>query len=67
MPKVRASSGTIGTTFLPMFLSLSSIVRMRTKAMVVLISRSPVPSSMALNADSSGITSGLATILRAGR
>jgi hypothetical protein len=48
IPKVRASSGTIGTMFLPMFLSFSSTVRMRTKAMVVEISRSPVPSSTAL-------------------
>ncbi len=45
MPKVRASSGTIGTTLRPMFLSFSSTVRMRTNAMVVEISRSPVPSS----------------------
>ena len=45
MPKVRASSGTMGTMCLPMFLSFSSTPRMRTKAMVVEISRSPVPSS----------------------
>ena len=57
MPKVRASSGTIGTMCLPMFLSLSSAVRMRTKAMVVEISRSPVPSSIDSKASSGGTAS----------
>src|ERR1700732_3984895 len=47
MPKVRASSGTIGTMLRPMFLSLSSRVSARTNAMVVEISRSPVPSRRA--------------------
>ena len=67
MPKVRASSGTIGTMFLPMFLSLSSTVRMRTKAMVVEISRSPVPSSMVSKASSGGIGSAGAVCVRRGQ
>jgi hypothetical protein len=50
-----------------MFLSLRSCVRMRTNAIVVEISRSPVPSSIALKVDSSGMVSGCATTLRAGR
>ena len=57
MPKVRDSSGTIGTTFFPTFLSRSSVVRIRTKAMVVEISRSPVPLSWPSNLESSGISS----------
>ena len=40
MPKVRDSSGTIGTTRLPIFLSLSSVSSMRTNAIVVENSRS---------------------------
>ncbi len=67
MPKVRASSGTIGTMCLPMFLSLTRAVSMRTSAMVVEISRSAVPSSSALKASSGGTTSGGAAELRAGR
>jgi hypothetical protein len=66
MPKVRASSGTIGTMFLPMFLSFSSAVRMRTNAIVVEISRSPVPSSIAPNAERSGTASGGAVRTRVG-
>ena len=54
MPKVRDSSGTIGTTRLPICLSRSSVVRIRTKAIVVEIVRSPVGLSWASNADSSG-------------
>jgi hypothetical protein len=38
MPKVRASSATIGTTRAPSSLSLSRLVSMRTNAMVVDIS-----------------------------
>src|SRR5882672_5845899 len=64
MPKVRASSGTMGTTCLPMFLSLTRAVSMRTSAMVVDISRSPVPSSSALNASSGGTTRGGAALLQ---
>ena len=66
MPKVRASSGTMGTMCLPTFLSLMSVVSMRTNAMVVEISRSFVPSSRALNASRGGTTSGGAEVLRAG-
>ena len=54
MPKVRDSSGTIGTTCLPICLSRTSVERIRTNAIVVEISRSPVPSSWVLNASSSG-------------
>ena len=67
MPKVRASSGTIGTMCLPMFLSLSSAVRMRTNAIVVEISRSPVPSSSGANASSGGTASGGALGVALGR
>ena len=42
MPNVRDSSGTIGTTRLPICLSRSSVVRIRTNAIVVEIVRSPV-------------------------
>src|SRR3712207_7938524 len=48
----RSSSGTIGTTRLPICLSRSSELRIRTNAMVVEISRSPVPASWAPKADS---------------
>ncbi|MNP19576.1 hypothetical protein D3C76_1121130 [compost metagenome] len=54
MPKVRASSGMIGTMRGPSSLSLTSCERMRTKAMVVEISRSPVPSRIALRVSSGG-------------
>src|ERR1700760_4316056 len=67
MPKVRASSGTIGTMFLPMFLSFNRIVRRRTNAIVVEISRSPVPSSTGWNASSGGIASGGASLRRGGQ
>ena len=56
MPKVRLSSGTMGTTCLPIFLSRQSVFMIRTKAMVVEISRSPVPSDLAAKAESSGIS-----------
>ncbi|MNG05775.1 hypothetical protein D3C84_889850 [compost metagenome] len=55
MPKVRASSGMIGTMRWPSSLSLTSCARMRTKAMVVEISRSPEPSRMALRVSSGGV------------
>ena len=59
MPKVRLSSGTIGTMRWPIALSRSSVVRMRTKAMVVEISRpSAVAFSSASKAESGGISSG---------
>ncbi len=67
MPKVRASSGTMGTMCLPMFLSFTKVVSMRTSAMVVEISRSPVPSSSALNASSGGTSRGGEDELRDGR
>ncbi len=54
IPKVRASSGTIGTMRGPSSLSLTSCEMIRTKAMVVEISRSPEPSSMALRVSSGG-------------
>ena len=57
MPNVRDSSGTIGTTCLPSSLSRSSVERIRTNAIVVEISRSPVPSSCVLNAASAGTSS----------
>jgi hypothetical protein len=56
MPKVRASSGTMGTTCLPSDLSRTRAVSMRTNAIVVEISRS-VALSTASNADNGG-TSG---------
>ena len=67
MPKVRASSGTIGTMFRPMFLSLSSVVSMRTKAMVVEISRPSEPASRGWNTSSAGIASAGAEVRRLGR
>ncbi|MCY1465216.1 hypothetical protein D9M71_833330 [compost metagenome] len=68
MPKVRDSSGTMGTTCLPICLSLSSVFRIRTKAMVVDTSRpSPVAFSSASNADSCGTGSASAFWRRAGR
>src|SRR5438270_2195481 len=67
MPKVRASSGMIGTTCLPMSLSRTSAVSARTNAIVVEISRpSPEPFSSASKADSGGTGNrvGLAAPLR---
>ncbi len=58
MPKVRASSGTIGTTCLPTALSLSSLARTRTKTIVVETSRSePVSNSFQKPASGSGSAS----------
>ncbi len=55
MPKVRASSGMIGTTRGPSALSRTSCVKKRTKACVVEISRpSEVGSSNAENVSSGG-------------
>ncbi len=67
MPKVRASSGTIGTMCGPMFLSLSRMPSMRTNAIVVEISRSPDASSSAPNASSGGTSSGATVLRRCGR
>ena len=44
MPKVRASSGTIGTTSFPISGSFSILRSMPTKAMVVETSRPSLPS-----------------------
>ncbi len=55
MPKVRASSGMMGITRSPMALSLMSAVRIRTNAIVLEISRSPLPSSCLAKCDNSGV------------
>ncbi len=57
MPKVRDSSGTIGTTCLPRFLSRTSTCRICTNAIVVEISRSSVLFRKRSNAESSGTAS----------
>ena len=66
MPKVRASSGTMGTMLLPMFLSRASVDSMRTKAIVVEISRSPLSLSRASKIFRSGTINGSAVSLRTG-
>ena len=43
MPNVRASSGTMGTTSLPMCSSRSSLLNIRTNTIVVLALRFSVP------------------------
>ena len=67
MPKVRASSGTMGTTRLPTFLSRISVCSACTKAIVVEISRSPVPWIWRLKVSSGGISSVSAWLWRCGR
>ncbi len=67
MPKVRASSATIGTIRSLIPLSRSRLIRMRTKAMVVETSRSPLPSVTTLKAGSSGTSSVSLAGRRAGR
>ncbi|MOA66583.1 hypothetical protein D3C78_1933970 [compost metagenome] len=67
IPKVRDSSGTIGTICLPMFLSLSRMPSWRTKAMVVENSRSPESLNWLSNTCRPGMASGVFTGLRAGR
>ena len=57
MPKVRLSSGTIGTIRLPICLSRSSVLRMRTNAIVVEISRPSVAFNWASKVESGGISS----------
>src|SRR5207248_344236 len=65
MPKVRASSGTIGTMRLPMSLSRISAVSARTNAMVVEISRpSPEPFRSWSNAASGGTAGTLSAFCR---
>ena len=67
MPKVRDSSGTIGTTCLPMFLSRMSVWSICTNAIVVEISRSSVLLRNRSKADSGGTASGSVLRRRAGR
>jgi hypothetical protein len=67
MPKVRLSSGTMGTTYLPIALSRISVFRMRTKAIVVEIVRSPVSLSWPSKAESGGTWSDADFARRAGR
>ena len=67
MPNVRLSSGTIGTTRLPMVLSRKSVFRTRTNAMVVEISRPSVAFSCASKADSGGMFRGSDVRRRDGR
>ena len=67
MPKVRASSGTMGTMCLPIRLSLSKVVSIRTKAMVVELSLSPVPCSWVLKISSGGAVSDGALLWRTGK
>src|SRR3984893_1333393 len=62
MPKVRDSSGTIGTTNLPSALSRSRILRMRTNAIVVEISRS----SVAWRQEAAELLTALAQVLHLG-
>src|SRR5437867_957336 len=57
MPKVRDSSGTMGTTYLPTFLSRTRVPSICTKAIVVEISRSSVLFNSRSNVDSGGICS----------
>ena len=67
MPKVRLSSGTIGTMRLPICLSLSKVPKMRTNAMVVEKARSPLSLSWASKASSAGMGKGSVLGWRWGR
>ena len=58
MPKVRASSGMIGTNRLPSSLSRMSSLKMRTTAMVVATCCLPDPFRIDFSASISGTTSG---------
>ncbi len=58
MPKVRASSGTIGTQRLPVSLSRTRSLTRRTNAMVVATFCEPEPLSKDANAFSAGAGSG---------
>ena len=60
MPKVRASSGMIGTTRVPMPLSRMRFLIMRAKAMVVETAWPPDPLRNSSRADGSGAGSGRA-------
>ena len=66
IPNVRASSGTIGTMYLPMALSRNMVDKIRTNAMVVDISRSPVLTNIFSKVDNGGITNSLPLRRRAG-
>ena len=67
MPKVRASSGTIGTIRRPIRSSRVSSVSRRRKTIVVDIARLPEPSRTLLKASSGGSSSGLVSGRRLGR
>ena len=67
MPKVRDSSGTIGTTCLPIFLSRRRVFRILTNAIVVEISRPSVPFSWLSKAERSGTSSDAERRRRVGR
>ena len=67
MPKVRASSATMGTMRLPSVESLSNCARICTNAMVVDCSRVFEPSSIRANCESAGTSSFGAIRERAGR
>ena len=67
MPKVLASSGTIGTMFLPMVLSFVKMVNSLTNDIVVEIARSPVPASISSNIDRSGTSIGTGVLILSGR
>ena len=67
MPKVRDSSGTMGTTYLPMALSRTRVPSIWTKAMVVEISRSPEDLSSRSKLVSGGTSSATDLARRVGR
>ena len=67
MPKVRASSGMIGTTYLPMLWSFSSSVSTRTKAMVVETSLPCDPPSDSANSSTGGAWMSILGTTRAGK
>ncbi len=66
MPKVRASSATIGTTRGPSAGSFSRLPRTRTNAIVVLISLPSAWSAKAEVASSDGTATGAQSLRRAG-
>ena len=66
MPKVRASSGMIGTTRLPTFVSRSRFRSSRAKAIVVEAAAVPEPLANSLKADGSGSASLLVRTTRFG-
>ena len=63
---MRASSGTIGTIYLPSSLSRTRVDRILTNAIVVEISLSPVAVNIFSKAESGGVLSGLPFRLRCG-